>query len=185
MLKPANGKTVNVQGQWLAGVAQSIDLSLGGLVTFSSNLVLKDFIAEWWGLPYNTGTDAVPTLTAMINAVPNNATIRFMVTPGPTGSASLTFGSQWTIKARVGLQIIAGPPIEETPQLLIQDRSPFAGGNSTISLMNCGHCLIQGFWIRNRVAANAINIGGEGPPRISTNNRIAYNRLTNAAGNSG
>jgi hypothetical protein len=181
MLKPASGRTVAVQGQWLAGVAQSIDLSLGGKITFA-NSSQKDFTAEWWGLPYGSDTDAVPALNAMINAIPNYATVRFMGVGSP-GAASLIVGSPWTIKARVGLQIIAGLPIEETPQLIIQDRAPFTGGNSTISLINCGHCLIQGFWIKNNAITNAINIGGEGPPRISTNNRIAYNRLTNSAAN--
>lgn len=182
MLRPANRKTVAVQGEWIGGVSQTIDLSLGGRITFSGNVVQKDFIAEWWGLPYNRQTDAAPALTAMIDALPDFATVRFM-TSGPPGPTFLTLASPWTIKGRVGLQIIAGPPIEETPQLAFQDRAPFSGGTSTISLMNCGHCLFQGFWIKNSTASNAINIGGEGSPRISTNNRIAYNRMTNSAAN--
>ena len=179
MLKPASGKTTKIQGQWLAGAASSIDLSLGGSVSFAGNALQKEFIAEWWELPYNTGKDAAPILNAMINAVPDRATIRFMRGAG----AVLTLASTWLINARVGLQIIAGPPIEEMPGLVIQDQPPLGGGGSTISLMSCGHCLIQGFWIMNQAAGNAINIGGEGPPRISTNNRIAYNRLTNVAAN--
>jgi hypothetical protein len=182
MLKPANRKTVTAQGQWLAGASQTIDLSLGGKVTFAGNSIQKDFVAEWWGLPYNRMTDAVPSLTAMIDALPDYVTLRFLSSGAP-GAMSLTLASPWTIKARIGLQIIAGPPIEETPQLVIQDRAPFSGGMSTISFMNCGHCLLQGFWIKNSTASNAINIGGEGPPRISTNNRIAYNRMTNSAAN--
>jgi len=182
MVKPASRKTVMVQGQWLAGSVQTIDLSLGGRVMFTGNMIQKDFIAEWWGLPYNRMTDAVPSLTAMIDSLPDFVTVRFM-SAGAPGAASLMFASPWTIKARVGLQIIAGPPIEETPQLVIQDKAPFSGGTSTISLMNCGHCLLQGFWIRNSAANSAINIGGGGPPRISTNNRIAFNRMTNSAAN--
>src|SRR5579871_4417348 len=182
MLKPANRKTVTVQGQWFAGVSQSIDLSLGGKVAFAGNTMQKDFIAEWWGLPYNRMTDATPSLSAMIDALPDYVTLRFL-SAGAPGATSLTLASPWTIKARTGLQIIAGPPIEETPQLVIQDKAPFSGGMSTISLMNCGHCLLQGFWIKNSAASNAINLGGEGPPRISTNNRIAYNRMTNLSAN--
>lgn len=179
MLIPARGKAVKVQGQWLAGASPSIDLSLGGTVSFAANSLQKDFIAEWWDPPYNSAKDAAPILNAIVNAVPDRATIRFMRGNG----AILTVSSPWTIRGRVGLQIIAGPPIEEMPALVIQDQPPFAGGSSTISLMSCGHCLVQGFWFMNRVVGNAINIGGEGPPRISTNNRIAFNRLTNAAGN--
>ena len=179
MLSPARGKTIRVQGQWLAGAATAIDLSQGGTVSFAGDGMQKEFIAEWWDLPYNAGRDAAPVLNAVINAVPDLATIRF--TRG--GGAILTLASTWVIRGRVGLQIIAGPAIEELPNLIIQDQPPLGRDSSTISLMNCGHCLVQGFWIMNRAAGNAINIGGKGPPRISTNNRIAYNRLTNAAGN--
>lgn len=178
-LSPARGQTIKVEGQWLAGAAPTIDLSQGGTVSFADNGLQKEFIAEWWELPYNAGRDAAPILNAMINAVPDLATIRFMRGAG----AVLTFASTWTIRGRVGLQIIAGPPVEELPGLIIQDQPPLGKDSSTVSLMNCGHCLLQGFWIMNRAAGNAINIGGKGPPRISTNNRIAYNRLTNAAGN--
>jgi len=181
MLIPERGKTIKVLGQWLAGAAPAIDLSQGGTVSFADNKLQKEFIAEWWDPPYNTGRDAAPILNAVINAVPDLATVRFM----RGGRAVLTFASTWTIRARVGLQIIAGPPIEELPALIIQDQPPLGKDSSTISLMNCGHCLLQGFWIMNRAAGNAINIGGKGPPRISTNNRIAYNRLTNAGGNPG
>lgn len=179
MLSPARGKIIKIQGQWLAGAAATIDLSQGGAVSFANNGLQKEFIAEWWDLPYNAGRDAAPILNAMIDAVPDLATIRFMRGAG----AMLTFASTWTIRARVGLQIIAGPPIEELPNLIIQDQPPLGRDSSTISLLSCGHCLLQGFWIMNQAAGNAINIGGNGPPRISTNNRIAYNRLTNVAAN--
>jgi hypothetical protein len=182
MFKPANRKAVTVQGPWLAGVSQTIDLSLGGRVSFAANTTQKEFAAEWWGLPYNRMTDAVPGLMAMIDALPDYVTVRF-IGSGTPASSSLVFASPWIIKGRAGLQIIAGLPIEETPQLVIQDKALFSGGTSTISLMNCGHCLLQGFWIKNGTASSAINIGGEGPPRISTNNRIAYNRMTNSAAN--
>ncbi len=179
MLSPARGKTIRVQGQWLAGAAPTVDLSQGGTVSFAGDGLQKEFIAEWWDLPYNTGRDAAPILNAMINAVPDYATIRFMRGVG----AILTLASTWTLRARVALQIIAGPPTEEQASLRIDDQPPLDGKSSTISLINCGHCLLQGFWIVNHVAGNAINIGGQSPPRISTNNRIAYNRLTNAAAN--
>jgi hypothetical protein len=178
-LSPARGKAIKVQGQWLAGAAPTIDLSQGGTVSFRDNGLQKEFIAEWWYLPYNASRDAAPTLNAMIDAVPDNATIRFM----RGANAMLTLASTWMIRARVGLQIIAGPPIEESPALIIEDQPPLDGKSSTISLLSCGHCLLQGFSIMNQVAGNAINIGGNGPPRISTNNRIAYNRMTNVAAN--
>lgn len=179
MLSPARGKVIKVQGQWLAGAAPSIDLLQGGAVSFAANALQKEFIAEWWELPYKTGKDAAPILNAMIDAVPDNAIIRFM----RGGGAMLTLASTWTIRGRTGLQIIAGPPIEESPALIIQDQPPLDAKSSTISLLGCGHCLLQGFWIMNQAAGNAINIGGHGPPRISTNNRIAYNRLTNMSAN--
>lgn len=179
MLSPARGKIIKVEGQWLAGAAPTIDLLQGGAISFANNALQKEFIAEWWELPYKTGKDASPVLNAMIDAVPDNAIIRFMRGAG----AMLTLASTWTIRGRTGLQIIAGPPIEESPALIIQDQPPLDGKSSTISLLGCGHCLLQGFWIMNQAAGNAINIGGQGPPRISTNNRIAYNRLTNAAAN--
>jgi hypothetical protein len=64
VIRPANGVTVTITGEFDASFVQCIDLSLGGAVAFPAGVGIEKACVEWWGGRGDDATDNAAALTA-------------------------------------------------------------------------------------------------------------------------
>lgn len=123
-----------------------------------------------FSLPWDDQSiDASTALNTMIAAVPDYSTIQF------TRGGSLFLQNPWEIKSRTGLKILGPCSIEELPQVQLVSANQ-ADGTGVVQLESSGHCTLNGFWIKGKYSG--VKIFNNGPVRISTNNEVRHNRIT-------